>query len=289
MKTINIPKEIISETKRTNNIVNLIEEAGVVLKKSGPNLIGCCPFHQETEPSFNVNESKQVFNCFGCSAHGDIIGFVMQHKKIDFLEAVKFLRYRAGLPEIEIGTEAEQLTINNEQLTIEKQANEPMKQTPEPEKKELTEAERITLLNRVVKFYHKKFLENEKAQNYLFLTRKIKNKNLANAYKIGFCDGSLMKTLENQPEYKEKLLLLGVIKQNEKTKQYFEAFKNCVVFPIFDEENNCVNLYGRKIDTAQSENAGQRAKGEGRRAKRKSKTVNWHKTLVFVRRQQRRI
>jgi len=118
---------------------------------------------------------------------------------------------------------------------------------PEPEKKELSETERITLLNRVAEFYHKKFLENEKAQNYLFLTRKIKNKSLANAYKIGFSDGSLMKTLENQPEYKTQLITLGVIKQSEKTKQIFEAFKNCVVFPIFDENNNCVNLYGRKI------------------------------------------
>jgi len=237
MKTINIPKEIISETKRANNIVNLVEETGVVLKKSGPNLIGCCPFHQETEPSFNVNESKQVYNCFGCGAHGDIIGFVMQSQKIDFLEAIEYLRKKSGLPEYQ------------------PQKNEPLQTTSEnskPEQTEITEAEKITLLNRVVEFYHKKFLENEKAQNYLFLTRKIKNKSLGNAYKIGFSDGSLMKTLENQPEYKEKLLLIGVIKQNEKTKQYFEAFKNCIVFPIFDEENNCVNLYGRKIETGQS-------------------------------------
>ncbi len=382
MKTTNIPKEIILETKKANNIINLIEEAGIVLKKSGPNQIACCPFHQETEPSFNVNETKQVFNCFGCGAHGDIIGFVMQFKKLDFLEAVKFLRQRAGFPEIVIGTKAQrdkgtegnqltvdneqakQLKVNSEKLKVENQTSEkpqseiekqnpepiqatnespkiekqnsefevpdpiqsfhkgtifdknklilqyiklsekpdelpenlqnsniqnskptpessetqettnktnppqiikpqtnsanekptnenlqpkPNKKTPETETKEMTEVERITLLNRVVEFYHNKFLENEKAQNYLFLTRKIKNKSLANAYKIGFCDGALLKTLENQPEYKTQLMTLGVIKQSKKTKQYFEAFKNCVVFPIFDENNNCVNLYGRKI------------------------------------------
>ena len=239
MKTINIPKEIISETKRANNIVKLIEEAGVVLKKSGPNLIGCCPFHQETEPSFNVNETKQVFNCFGCGVHGDIIGYVMQSQKIDFLEAIEFLRKKSGLPEYQPQKNETQQTNENPQ---------PINKNPESETKELTETERITLLNRVAEFYHKKFLDNEKAQNYLFLTRKIKNKNLANAYKIGLSDGSLLKTLETQPEYKKQLLTLGIIKQNEKTKQFFEAFKNCIVFPIFDENNNCVNFYGRKIE-----------------------------------------
>ena len=161
--------------------------------------------------------------------------------KISFVKC----RSSAGYSEI-INKTLEPIQTTNENPEPKKQTSH-VAHRASSKLKELTETERITLLNRVAEFYHKKFSENEKAQNYLFLTRKIKNKNLANAYKIGFSDGSLLKTLENQPEYKEKLLLLGVIKQNEKTKQYFEAFKNCIVFPIFDENNNCVNFYGRKI------------------------------------------
>ena len=291
---ITVSKEIISKAKASNNIVEVIQELGIELIKENGHFKTCCPFHEEKEPSFKVDPKKQVYNCFGCGNGGDIIKFLIDYKKIEFKDAVNYLLRRAGL---------EQLTIDNEQLTIKKQnpgtndaeienqnpepiqaankiqQSEPKKNSapgtlhPEPN---LSETERITLLNRVAEFYHKKFLESEKAQNYLFLTRKIKNKNLANAYKIGFSDGSLLKTLENQPEYKEKLLLLGVIKQNEKTKQYFEAFKNCVVFPIFDEENNCVNLYGRKIEegTKAQRDKGTKSENSNQPQNPKLSTVN---------------
>jgi len=291
---ITVSKEIISKAKASNNIVEVIQECGIQLIKENAHFKACCPFHEEKEPSFKVDPKKQVYNCFGCGNGGDIIKFLIDYKKIEFKDAVNYLLRRAGL---------EQLTIDNEQLTIKKQnpgtndaeienqnpepiqaankiqQSEPKKNSapgtlhPEPN---LSEIERITLLNRVAEFYHKKFSENEKAQNYLFLTRKIKNKNLANAYKIGFSDGSLLKTLENQPEYKEKLLLLGVIKQNEKTKQYFEAFKNCVVFPIFDENNNCVNLYGRKIEegTKAQRDKGTKSENSNQLQNPKLSTVN---------------
>ncbi|MBP7652584.1 toprim domain-containing protein [Candidatus Dependentiae bacterium] len=256
---ITVSKETISKAKTSNNIIEVLQECGIKLIKENNHFKAICPFHEDKEPSLKVDPQKQVYNCFGCGNGGDIIKFLIDYKKIEFKDAVNFLLRRAGLPE---------LIIDNEQLTITKknlnhkpiiethQTTENGKlqntETQSPpttanEKKEMTEAERVSLLNRVVEFYHQKFLESEKAQNYLFLTRKIKNKNLANLYKIGFCDGSLMKTIETQPEYKTQLVTLGVIKQNEKTKQYFEAFKNCIVFPIFDEENNCVNIYGRKI------------------------------------------
>src|SRR5512135_2572411 len=88
---------LIEEIKSKSDIVDFISSY-VQLKKSGQNWKGNCPFHAEKTPSFMVSPSKQIFHCFGCSAGGDIITFVMKHENISFQEAVILLAKRAGLP-----------------------------------------------------------------------------------------------------------------------------------------------------------------------------------------------
>ncbi|MBL8670214.1 MAG: DNA primase [Alphaproteobacteria bacterium] len=77
--------------------------AGVVgrrvrLTKRGRDFVGLCPFHNEKTPSFNVVEEKGFFHCFGCGAHGDVVGFVMRAEGLQFPEAVEKLAAEAGLP-----------------------------------------------------------------------------------------------------------------------------------------------------------------------------------------------
>jgi DNA primase len=67
------------------------------LVRAGREYKGCCPFHKEKTPSFYVNDEKQFFHCFGCGAHGDIIGFTMRHDHLSFPEAVETLAAQAGL------------------------------------------------------------------------------------------------------------------------------------------------------------------------------------------------
>lgn len=61
------------------------------LKKAGKNYHGCCPFHDEKTPSFTVAQDKQFYHCFGCGAHGDVIGFVSEINRVDFIDAIKIL------------------------------------------------------------------------------------------------------------------------------------------------------------------------------------------------------
>lgn len=68
------------------DIVALIE-AHVPLTKSGAEYEACCPFHTEATPSFKVSPSKQFFHCFGCGAHGNAIGFLVEYKGLSFLDA----------------------------------------------------------------------------------------------------------------------------------------------------------------------------------------------------------
>ena len=69
----------------------------VRLARRGRELLGLCPFHNEKTPSFTVNEEKGFFHCFGCGAHGDVIGFVMRDEGLAFPEAVERLAGDAGL------------------------------------------------------------------------------------------------------------------------------------------------------------------------------------------------
>jgi DNA primase len=69
----------------------------VALKKKGREYLGLCPFHKEKTPSFTVNEEKRFFHCFGCGAHGDVIGFVMRSEGLSFPEAVAKLAGLANL------------------------------------------------------------------------------------------------------------------------------------------------------------------------------------------------
>ena len=92
--------------------VDLVDVVGryVQLKKAGQNFIGLCPFHSEKSPSFTVSPSKQFFHCFGCGVHGTAIGFLMEHRGLGFVDAVRELAQLAGMKVPEGPSEAGQAT-----------------------------------------------------------------------------------------------------------------------------------------------------------------------------------
>src|SRR3989344_5229306 len=79
------------------DVVDLIGEY-VQLKPSGINHKGLCPFHHEKTPSFMVNRERQNWHCFGCSKGGDICSFIEEIEGMEFIEAIRFLADRAGVP-----------------------------------------------------------------------------------------------------------------------------------------------------------------------------------------------
>ena len=88
-----IPQAFIDEIVARSDIVEVIG-ARVPLKKSGREFKACCPFHNEKSPSFWVSPDKQFYHCFGCGAHGTVIGFLMQYEKMEFFDAVADLAQR---------------------------------------------------------------------------------------------------------------------------------------------------------------------------------------------------
>jgi DNA primase len=91
-----IPQTFIDEIVARSDIVEIIGTR-LSLKKAGREYKACCPFHGEKTPSFWVSPDKQFYHCFGCGAHGTVLGFLMQYEKLEFREAVQDLAQRAGL------------------------------------------------------------------------------------------------------------------------------------------------------------------------------------------------
>lgn len=91
------PVELVRERA---DILEIVGES-VVLKRSGRNYTGLCPFHGEKTPSFNVNVEKKIFRCFGCGEGGDVFAFVMKLHGLGFREALKLLADRYGVPMVE--------------------------------------------------------------------------------------------------------------------------------------------------------------------------------------------
>src|SRR5882757_720631 len=91
-----IPDAFLDDLVVRSDIVEVIG-ARVPLKKAGREFKACCPFHNEKSPSFWVSPDKQFYHCFGCGAHGTVIGFLMQYEKMEFIDAVADLAQRAGL------------------------------------------------------------------------------------------------------------------------------------------------------------------------------------------------
>ncbi len=91
-----IPDSFLDELNGRLNIVDVVSSY-LPLNKKGANYWGLCPFHHEKTPSFSVNESKQIFHCFGCGKGGGPTRFVMEMDGLSFPEAVRKLAGQAGL------------------------------------------------------------------------------------------------------------------------------------------------------------------------------------------------
>lgn len=114
-----ITQETIQQITSRIDIVEIVGEF-VKLKKRGVNYLGNCPFHNEKSPSFTVSPSKEIYKCFGCGKSGNAIGFVMEHEKYGYVEALKWIaaRYNIEIEETETSPEVKQQQQAAESLFI---------------------------------------------------------------------------------------------------------------------------------------------------------------------------
>ena len=111
--------ELIEEIRNSNDIVDIISQY-VVLKRSGRNYFGLCPFHKEKSPSFSVSPDKQIFHCFGCGAGGNVFHFISKIENVNFIESMQILSDRVGiqLPTLESGEDSKKQLLKSKVYEI---------------------------------------------------------------------------------------------------------------------------------------------------------------------------
>ncbi len=218
-----IPESKIEEIRNSISIVDVISEY-VQLRKRGKNYIGLCPFHNEKTPSFTVTEEKQIYHCFGCHEGGNVFKFLMDFKKISFVEAVQEIAEQQGI-EIHYDDEG-----NNEKQS---------------------EQEILYDINtEVARYFLNNLLNDEEgeiARNY-FQKRSLKIQTMR-AFGLGYAlNGyeNLVNFLKEKNIDLEKALQLGLIGRNKDGRVY-DKLPGRIIFPIFSPNGRVVAFAGRKL------------------------------------------
>lgn len=222
-----IPEEKISQILNTSDIVDIISES-VILKKSGRNFFGLCPFHSEKTPSFSVNPGKQIFHCFGCSAGGNVFSFTMKYHSLTFPEAAKMLARKYN-------------------ITIETKQIDPAK------RKELHVKESLFRLNKLVMEHYCDDLKNsksaDKARQYL-QKRGISTK-VIEQFRLGFSPDTwetIVNLLKKEKTSKNIAAQCGLVMEKKQKAGHYDRFRNRIMFPIFDVNMQVAGFGGRVMD-----------------------------------------
>ncbi len=221
-----IPEDILQMIRETADIRQIIQEF-VPLKKRGRNWTGLCPFHPDKDPSFSVNEDKQIFYCFGCGEGGDVIKFLMKLQGLSFVEAVRQLADRLN---IEI----------------------PERPVSEHRKKEYAERDAILEINELAAAHFSTNLDSStaaiKAREYLEsrgLSRET-IKNFSMGWALDAWDG-LADFIEREGKSLELAEKAGLIIKRTNAPGYYDRFRGRITFPIKDHAGRIVAFGGRII------------------------------------------
>ncbi len=219
-------QQVTEEIKSRLDIVDVISKF-VVLKKSGHNYMGLCPFHNEKTPSFTVTPSRQIFKCFGCGEGGDVLAFLMKINKQSFTEVIV--------------EQAEILGIELPKTTSGANAKEYKK-----EKERLLEAVKYSM-----EFYHNKLLSNENALKYL--EKRGVNEIAIGSFFLGLAPNSnfeLKNYLKELGYTNDEMYKAGLL--YEKNGDFLDRFKNRLIIPIMDVNNNPIAFGARAIIDGQN-------------------------------------
>ena len=215
--------ELLDEIKSKNDIIDIVSQY-VVLKRSGRNYMGLCPFHKEKSPSFCVSPDKQIFHCFGCGVGGNVIHFIGKIENLNFIESLELLANRAGI-ELPKSGNAEDDRISRLKS-------------------------RVYELNKcAAEFYHQNLYKPtaKPAQEYV-KKRRLDNRTLK-AFKIGYSGrfNELYTELHSKGFTEEEILASCLVNKNQDGK-FIDRFRNRLMFPIFDARDRVIAFGGRVLD-----------------------------------------
>ena len=217
--------EILNEIKDKISVSQVVEKT-VQLKKRGKEFVGLSPFTKERTPSFTVNDEKQFYHCFSTNKHGDIFTFLVEVGGLSFPEAVEKLADEAGV-QLRTFSPAEEEKFNKS--------------------KKLYEALEISK-----SFFSSQIFDNDNSLALRYLKNRGLSNDIINSYEIGYAPrgNKLEKYLISNGVSHEIMTLAGMtIKDENKKDNFYDRFRNRIIFPIRDIRNRVVGFGGRVINT----------------------------------------
>ena len=196
----------------------------VRLTRHGHEYKGLCPFHREKTPSFTVSERKGFFHCFGCGAHGDVIGFAMRTENLSFPEAVERLAGQAGL--------------------------EMPRQSREERERERRTATLHDVLEEACRWFEERLSGPDGRSVRDYLVRRGVTRDTAERFRLGYApDGRdrLVRHLAAKGATLELIAEAGLSAGGDDGREPFDRFRHRLVFPIADRGGRVVAFGGRAM------------------------------------------
>ena len=218
--------------ERLRQTVDMAELVGAKteLKRSGQQLMGICPFHDERSPSFSVDPVQKVFHCFGCGEGGDLFKFVQLTEGLNFREAVESLSDRYG-------------------VTMELTEEDPQAAQRREKRDRLLE-----LLERTAAFYVRNLWESPEAEESReYLKARGLDEALLREFRVGYAPSAWDKVLvaSRQSGYSEaELWDAGLTAKNQKGNVY-DRFRRRITFPLCDSRGRVLGFGARAVGADQ--------------------------------------
>jgi len=230
-----IPRDFIDQLLARVSLVDVIN-ARVPLQKAGVTYKACCPFHQEKTPSFNVNPTKQFYHCFGCGAHGDAIGFLMDYDGLSFVEAIEVLAQDVG-------------------MTVPRKKLSPAQQTKQREQVK-RDRDLYDVSYAVAKFYRRQLRDHADAETAkTYLRQRGLTPEIAKRFIIGFAPPGwthlmtgLTTEAKTDPALQTQLISLGLLVEKTANNHY-DRFRNRIMFPIRNGKGQVIAFGGRVLSS----------------------------------------
>lgn len=222
-----IPDAELERLKAEVSVERLVETSGIALTKTGKDLVGKCPFHEDGEASLIVTPAKNLFHCFGCGTGGGPIDWVMKRQGLSFRHAVELLKSDHAL------SGGPSAAVKESRVRV----------LPPPV---ALDADDQALLRQVVGYYHETLKQSPEALAYL-KARGIDDPEAVTRFKLGYANRTLGYGLPGKQwkaggEIRGRLEGLGIYRESG-----HEHFNGSLIIPVMDEAGKVSEVYGRKI------------------------------------------
>jgi DNA primase len=217
--------DFVEQLKSSIDIVKVAGEY-VRLRRIGATgrYLGLCPFHQEKTPSFNVNQTRQFYKCFGCGAGGDVLKFVMEVDGLTFPETLKLLSERHGIP---------------------------MPQRPEYSDSDSRLRGALHDMHAIAtKLYRTALNGPHGAEARAYLDQRGVSAELIEAFDLGFSDPqgqALTRKLTEERFLPEQMEASGLVRRRSEGSGFYDAFRGRLMFPIHNESGKVIAFGARAM------------------------------------------